>query len=168
MIIKAMTEKLGGSNSEIELVYFVPEKKKRAVLTSLPFKEQLKITTKIALTYDTTILFMMFLKLTVSTNRKGTQLTWFQKLSRIKQRKDTGNLDGVVFAYKIRAQNIFYAPVIQISDENFVGTVFEFFVYINVVAPKVSLKIEHGKPPKNIFKNREYEKRNRVCVLIIA
>ena len=51
-------------------------------------------------------------------------------------------------------------------------TVFEetdiFFVYINVIAPKVSLEIEHEKPPKNIFQNREYEKRNRVYTLIIA
>ena len=72
------------------------------------------------------------------------------------------------FVDKIRVQNIFYAPVIQISDKNFIGTVSVFFIYINVITPKVSSEIEHGEPPKNIFKNREYEKRNRVYALIIA
>jgi len=56
------------------------------------------------------------------------------------------------FAYKIRVQNIFYAHVIHLSNENFVGTVPVFFVYINGIAVKISLKIKHTEPPKKFLK----------------
>ena len=55
-------------------------------------------------------------------------------------------------------------PVIQISDNDFIGTVSIFFVYINGITQKISSEIKHRNPPKKNSKIDNEKQKIENCI----